>query len=1109
MDDLSAKGVLEIEAILKNAREVTRDIALLREGLNETSAAGDKLERKSRAVEAGLEKVGKSATASAAGLKQANSAWDKQDRIYNDYLNHQARATSATAAATDANTRNTTSLIAQRYALYDVATTYGVLSAALLASSGYAIKVGADFESSFTNVERTSSAGAASLAGLREELVDLSTQVPLTFAELSKIATLGNQLGIPENAIASFTETVAKFATVTGLSVEAAATAFGSLGELLNLAPEDYDKLGSAIAFVGRNSVATEAEIVALSTRLAASATNAGFSAQEVIALSGALASLRVAPERAQGVLEVYFNRLNTSLAEGGDRLDAFATIAGMTTDQVRELTSSDPNKFFREFAAGLGRLDPVSQTQALEALGLSGIRAGEVFGRVAGNINVFDRALSDANSSYLAGTELTTQYAKVVDDLNSRWMMFVNSVNALVEALSGGAVSGLADLLGVMTQVVNAARDFASNPVARNLAGMVGILATVVGLFFAYRAAVTLATASTFALTTAQAGLAATGTVGGIRGLVTAVLGLRSASAGAATATTTAATGAQVLGTSSNTSSVGVRRLNAALLGLGRATVIFALLQGAVSLLTDFRGSMITATDAVYGLVSAAATVSAAIRSLAQGFANFLGPLGGALSGILQWAEGVDKSILDGVKGLQGWANSLPTSQTDDFSSVVGDLSYATDDAAGGLEQFTGGLDDAGGAADKAAQQVRTLVDYGNDLSEVFRRAFDIRFSGGQGLDAITSGWSTIRQAIAETNQQIEDYRATMMSLTADRAIKEYWLSVAENYGDALRAGELRAELASIDKDLKKTTADLTKAQEKNSKTLTGNTDGAIANRAEILGLVTNYQSYIQALASSGLSQDELRAKTAQLKADFIAQATQLGYNQSELQMYALAFDDVTVAINRVPRNITVDANTDPALQALNEYEARLRQIASTTYGGGTIAAPNTGNAAEIVEAMAKIDYYAAAMNHFSTMRPIPMSALDNANSNLTAWKARLTALRGYAEGGYTGDGGKYEPKGVVHGGEFVFSKRATQNIGVANLAFAHNMAKRGYANGGPVPSALTGSGAAVMQLSPLDRQLLIDVREAIERKPVLSQRDIATANSARNVDATTRRTA
>lgn len=56
--------------------------------------------------------------------------------------------------------------------------------------------------------------------------------------------------------------------------------------------------------------------------------------------------------------------------------------------------------------------------------------------------------------------------------------------------------------------------------------------------------------------------------------------------------------------------------------------------------------------------------------------------------------------------------------------------------------------------------------------------------------------------------------------------------------------------------------------------------------------------------------------------------------------------------------------------------------------------------------------------------------------------------AAKGYSDGGYTGDGGKYEPKGIVHGGEFVFTKEATRRIGTRNLY----KLMRGYANGGVV---------------------------------------------------------
>ncbi len=61
------------------------------------------------------------------------------------------------------------------------------------------------------------------------------------------------------------------------------------------------------------------------------------------------------------------------------------------------------------------------------------------------------------------------------------------------------------------------------------------------------------------------------------------------------------------------------------------------------------------------------------------------------------------------------------------------------------------------------------------------------------------------------------------------------------------------------------------------------------------------------------------------------------------------------------------------------------------------------------------------------------------------------VTRLLGFSEGGYTGDGGKFQPKGVVHGGEYVFSKEATKKIGVSSLAALHKTAK-GFSAGGYV---------------------------------------------------------
>lgn len=61
------------------------------------------------------------------------------------------------------------------------------------------------------------------------------------------------------------------------------------------------------------------------------------------------------------------------------------------------------------------------------------------------------------------------------------------------------------------------------------------------------------------------------------------------------------------------------------------------------------------------------------------------------------------------------------------------------------------------------------------------------------------------------------------------------------------------------------------------------------------------------------------------------------------------------------------------------------------------------------------------------------------------------LLKLLGFAEGGYTGAGGKYQPAGIVHRGEYVMPARTVQKLGVGTLDRL-----RGYADGGLVTPSL-----------------------------------------------------
>ncbi|WP_210523463.1 phage tail tape measure protein [Pantoea ananatis] len=93
-------------------------------------------------------------------------------------------------------------------------------------------------------------------------------------------------------------------------------------------------------------------------------------------------------------------------------------------------------------------------------------------------------------------------------------------------------------------------------------------------------------------------------------------------------------------------------------------------------------------------------------------------------------------------------------------------------------------------------------------------------------------------------------------------------------------------------------------------------------------------------------------------------------------------------------------------------------------------------------------------------------------ASAGSTGAMGMSTSYQGYDSGGFTGVGGKHDPAGVVHKGEFVFNKEATERIGVSNL---YDM-MRGYADGGlvtapterPVVSgaARSGGGTPVINI-------------------------------------------
>ena len=372
----------------------------------------------------------------------------------------------------------------------------------------------------------------------------------------------------------------------------------------------------------------------------------------------------------------------------------------------------------------------------------------------------------------------------------------------------------------------------------------------------------------------------------------------------------------------------------------------------------------------------------------------------------------------------------------------------------------------------EQVQEEVRTLADYAGDLEDIFSRAFDIRFATTFEIDRIAEAWFDLGSNVEDARYQVEELIASQSDLGADRALKEYFLSVAEAYNDTLRAAQLRKEIAELDREQANNAKELAEAQQIAGGDLTTQGPGARQNRAALLELVQDYQGYITTLAESGASQDELREATEKARKEFIEQARELGFQEEVVLQYAAAFDDVTFAINNVPRNITVDANVNPAVQALNELNAKLNE------------------SIDLARELNRVQSITPPPPPPTPPRP-PRTPLPSSidTSYLPFFSGRVPTrnsgqsyLPGYGilfdQGGFTGRGPRMEPAGIVHRGEYVVPKQyVNQSTGMPDPSFLAQLQNgmRGYQMGGFVGGGGMAPGDAMMvELSPYDRKLL-----------------------------------
>lgn len=208
------------------------------------------------------------------------------------------------------------------------------------------------------------------------------------------------------------------------------------------------------------------------------------------------------------------------------------------------------------------------------------------------------------------------------------------------------------------------------------------------------------------------------------------------------------------------------------------------------------------------------------------------------------------------------------------------------------------------------------------------------------------------------------------------------------------------------------------------------------------------------------------------------------------ELKQLAAQYGKVSAAIEQ----------THASQQKMQEMQQELGNLASSSITGLIDGTKSLNDVlADSLNLLAQMLLKSALLGE---------GALGNGGGGLIGAVTKgLTGMLGggtsfYATGGYTGTGGKYDPAGVVHRGEVVWSQDDIRRAGGVAVVEAMRRGAKGYANGGAVavpttmriPSTSRGLSGAASQATKsrpqnINLNMAFDVKGAMGRGEITQQ--------------------
>lgn len=359
----------------------------------------------------------------------------------------------------------------------------------LVAVGGSSVKAASDFESAFAGVRKTVDATEDEFEVFREGIRDMARNMPQAATEIAGVAEAAGQLGIKNDAILGFTETMVNMGVATDMGSEQAAMSLARFATITQMSQQDFDRLGSTVVGLGNNLAATESEIVEMGLRLAGAGNVVGMSEHQILGFSGALAAVGINAEAGGTAFSKLMVNMANEVATGGDKLEGFAQVAGMSATEFQQAFQDDAASAIVTFIEGLGEINEAGGNVfgTLDDLGLSEVRLRDALLRASGAGDVMRESLELGAQAWSENSALTDEAAQRYETFESQLQIFWNRLKdvaiTLGEALIPAFLTALDAVQPFIDLLAQAAEWFANlDPGIQQIIIVIAALAAALG---------------------------------------------------------------------------------------------------------------------------------------------------------------------------------------------------------------------------------------------------------------------------------------------------------------------------------------------------------------------------------------------------------------------------------------------------------------------------------------------------------------------------------------------------------------------------------------------------------------------------------------------------